>query len=474
MMLNYRTLMGWVIAILIAMTRPSVAQQRYNGTWNKISVPGSSFISDFNFKDSLFGLARFYTPDSIVSTSDGGHTWVSDTSTGNQPVNKLYLNSMECWGFQSGIFFGGGPGEVTDVLSSGSIIMVTPPAGGDNGIGAYLPIAEHMIDSADGYRLVQEQDEQLQLVDTVIFLATHNSWQTSVTYGSPYAWSGPQDPNITSNNFFSGIVIDSSETWTADINTILHTTTAGETWDSILPIDTTRYKPQWKDFFIDTVTNEVYAEAQYSIVDFAYSSDYGQTWRLDSTFGQKLWRMAVPAPGIIWAMLGNGGKTGNIGIAPIEVSPPTNFQPAELSNKVAYSIDTGKTWYIDSNTFAGDTLLEMHFIDARHGWIAGYANGSSHIWYYDADASIVTTSVQSGTSGANSPYLLVYPDPAQTTITITGATLANGSTLALTVFDPLGRRYFCPQENAILDIASLPSGIYFVNDGYVSGKFVKE
>ncbi len=59
--------------------------------------------------------------------------------------------------------------------------------------------------------------------------------------------------------------------------------------------------------------------------------------------------MAVPAPGIIWAMLGNGG------IANTEIEPfNAQLDPSELSNKVAYSSDYWKSWYIDSVTFAGD------------------------------------------------------------------------------------------------------------------------
>ena len=469
MITNYRNLMGCAIAIFLVVAQPAVAQQRYNGIWNKISLQtwSGSAIQDFGFKDSLFGLARDYA--GIETTTDGGHTWQFDT---NFLVigTKLYLNSVTTTGYRTGIIFGSpGINEYTTVVLPENSFQIYAPEGGDNGFGLYLPIAEHMTDTTNGYRLVQEQDQHAQLIDSVIFLVTHDAWQNSVSYGSAYVWSGPQDIYPSSNNFYSGLIIDSNETWTANINTILHTTNAGEMWDSILPVDTTRYKPQWKDFFVDTTTKEVYAEAQYSDVDFAYSSDYGKTWRLDSTFGQGLWRMAVPTPGIIWGMLGNGGIA-NITITPQDV----NQNPLAFSNKVAYSTDTGKTWFIDSTTFAGDTLLEMHFTDARHGWIAGYANGDSHIWYYDPFLSFVNSSIQSGSGGVSIPYLVVYPDPAQNTITISGSTLASGTSLPLSIFDPLGRRYFCPQMNASIDISSLSSGIYFVNDGYVSGKFVKE
>ncbi len=65
---TYRNLTGWVIAILMVVAQPAVAQQRYDGTWNKTSSMVPSFIStDFGFKDSLFGLARFYTPDTIFA-----------------------------------------------------------------------------------------------------------------------------------------------------------------------------------------------------------------------------------------------------------------------------------------------------------------------------------------------------------------------------------------------------------------------
>jgi hypothetical protein len=62
----------------------------------------------------------------------------------------------------------------------------------------------------------------------------------------------------------------------------------------------------------------------------------------------------------------------------------------------------------------------------------------------------------------------IIPNPAQNEITITGG---RGT---FTISDPLGRSYSVPQNGSVLDISSLPSGVYFISAGVGGAKFVKE
>jgi hypothetical protein len=72
------------------------------------------------------------------------------------------------------------------------------------------------------------------------------------------------------------------------------------------------------------------------------------------------------------------------------------------------------------------------------------------------------------TGNASTNTLSVFPNPATSSITVEST---NGP---VSILDPLGRNYVVPQSGNTLDISSLPTGVYFVSDGYSRAKFVKE
>jgi len=467
--INRSNLAGWIIAIgvfLVALNQPAISQARYSGSWHKVSVINTNSISDatildFGFRDSLLGLlCGSLDTGRIYYTVDGGHSWSEDSSTGSTLFPKLELNCVEATGSNHGVTFKLG---TTLVISPFGSIEI--PNEGIDSLGLYLPylpIAQKMTDSARGYRLVIAMDYHNYPSDSVLLMVTNDAWQHSTIYGKSYHYSPIQNGFNSSQNFYGGVMLDSSEIWTANRNTVLHTSDAGAHWESFVPVDSNKYKPNWYNFIAKPSSHEIYVEAPLSNVDFAYSSDYGKSWRLDSTFGVGLWRMAVPAPGIIWAMLGHGPSAG-VFIDPTNAAYPNIRGLTSLSNKIAYSTDNGLSWYIDSTTFAGDTLEEMHFTDARHGWIAGYANNEGHIWYYDADASGVAEAKTNATE-----VFTLYPNPASNTIKVLS------SSGALSIVDPLGRSYIAKQNDNSVDISSLFPGVYFVSDGRTRAKFIKE
>jgi hypothetical protein len=442
---------AWTIVVL-AMVQPVMSQNRYPGGWTKVRIQGTALVEDFDFKDSVSGIE--WDALGIEFSNDGGHSWKVDTAlTANLGDNlgaKVYLNSVEATGASHGIIH---PLDGTVVISPFSTNVFDPTS---NGTGPYITIAEHMNDTATGYRLIQPTGRGEQPEDSVYFLVSHDAWQTSQQYGAAYTWTGPFDMWSSSINFYAGTMIDSNEAWTANLNVILHTTDAGNHWNSILPVDTTKYKPIWKDFFVNPSTHEIFAEGSSGPIDFAYSSDYGSTWRLDSTFhAQRLWRMAVPESGVIWGMVGTG-------TANTEITPGT---PGEFCNTVVYSTDYGVSWYVDSTTFKNDSLVEIHFLDSRHGRIAGndYYNIDSHIWYYDADLINAVN-----TPSVSDEILSVFPNPSTSFLNV------KSSDPILTIIDPLGRSYSVPRNGSTIDVSALPSGVYFISDGHSRAKFVKE
>ncbi len=464
-------------AIIVLMMASSSPAQNIPGSWHRTVVPqalqpGNSEILDFGFRDSLNGIL-FMEGGYVVSTTDGGHTWSLDTNLNNSLPSKHCFCAVTCSGPHQGFYHSGSEGCWK--LSPNASARLGPPNFNEVNWGAYKTLAEKMYDTSYGFRLVQQvsTSDQGQYQDTVRLIVTHDGWSSSVPYGEPYIISPFLSPFRT-QFFYGGLIVDSNDVWTAKQSTMVHTTNGGITWDSITIVDTSIYSPVWADFFADQKSREIYCMAtkyknaftktDTGQIDFAYSSDYGATWRVDSTFSASLlWRMACPAPGIIWATISQGS------IGNVQIFPPFDAigNPKGFSRKMAYSSDHGITWAIDSVTFVSDSLMEMYFVDARHGWVASWKNDSAFVWYYDpGTASVQNSEKELQASNVSTAILLVYPDPALNFITYQ-------SPLPVTITDLLGRSFYCSQSISKVDISSLTSGVYFITDGYAHGKFFK-
>ncbi len=444
-----------VIAIL-AMAHASQAQST-PGRWHKIFVlnrnlPEGEGILDFDFKDSLYGLC-LTTSGSILSTSDGGRHWALDTTLGNFSGEKSTLNSLECTAPHQGFFHGVAYSVSIAPSRTRAIRAYNVPVFDslEVNLGAYLTLAEKMYDTLYGFRLVEYVNwyDPTDFWDTVAIIVTHDGWQSSAIYGLPYLLS----PTPHQRQLMRiGYIVDSNDVWTAkgwslNSNVVLHTSNGGAVWNELHPSDTViGYQPVFVDISVRPKTGEVFCLGTYSGVDFAYTSDLGNTWMLNSSFRKNIganaaWRIANPATGILWALIGQG-----------------------QNHVLQYSSDNGLTWAIDSTTYMSDTIQEMHFMDARHGWIASWSHDSLFMWYYDADAK----SDVAESPAPSSDLMFVLPNPAQTSITVSGA----GKVLE--IFDALGRSRECPRNGSTLDISRLPAGVYYVSDGTHRARFVKE
>ncbi|MDP4199670.1 MAG: T9SS type A sorting domain-containing protein [Bacteroidota bacterium] len=453
----------WVLAFF-AMS-PQVKGQKLPGTWQKVVLPVANYsLGDFAFADSLHGIAYSFRWK-ILSTIDGGKNWVLDTDLVSNISGKSTLNTGECTGPHRGFFFSN---DETVSIAPGATAVHELPNISEQNWRFYVMLGEKMYDTSYGFRVaeyVSTHDEN-DYQDSVVILVTHDGWQSSQLYGNAFLLNPA--PHTTPPVLYSGTVVDSNDIWMGrgalhKANVLLHTSNAGTTWDTLLPVDTNRYKVKISGIQVNPKTHEVcILFLDSGSPDYAYSSDYGKSWRVDSTFGQRLWRLANPAPGILWAMIGQG-------ICPcIYIDPPAAIVPSEMAHKLAYSSNNGATWTIDSATFASDSLEEMHFIDARHGWIASWSHDSVGIWYYNADA-------ESGVIEDNHSLVLsnsIYPNPVRDEFTVS-FTQPEGERVRYEINDALGHavaRGETDQQTLTLSASNFPSGVLLLRaeaDGIV-------
>ncbi|HWF43171.1 MAG TPA: T9SS type A sorting domain-containing protein [Candidatus Kapabacteria bacterium] len=143
-----------------------------------------------------------------------------------------------------------------------------------------------------------------------------------------------------------------------------------------------------------------------------------------------------------------------------------------LPNRVLCSTDRGVTWKTDTlladgpgfslGTNAGVAL------NSSGQLLAAYVDGLSPALLLGRK---VTSEIR--TPDNNSTTMQIFPNPATSSINITSIT-----THTIRVLDLLGREVLSGTVAAggtlTLNVSSLPSGLYFVNDGIAQLKFVKE
>jgi hypothetical protein len=396
--------------------------QSIPGSWHRVALPHGSHLPvndnlrDFGFRDSLYGFAAS-SYEVLSYTTNGGHEWLMDTDLNASYISKRSLNDAECTGPRHGIYHD----FIATIIENPSGSYVIMPPRNEPNFGQYTTLAEKMYDTSYGFRLGEylSVHDLNDYQDSVVILVTHDAWQSSELYGSAYILD-PAPHNTKPAVLFSGTIVDSNDIWFAKgavsyPGVIVHTSNSGSTWETMIPIDTTKHTPFFRSILVDRTTNEVFClgtgtGTSTDKTDFAYSNNYGLTWTVDSTFGITMWRLQNPAPSILWAMV-SAGAVGNIYIEPIA---DIHSNPKAYSRKLAYSSDNGRSWIIDSTTFANDYIEELHFTDARHGWVATWSNDSTFIWYYDADGVASVAKESQKTEG-----LTIYPNPTTQSTTIT-------------------------------------------------------
>jgi photosystem II stability/assembly factor-like uncharacterized protein len=131
--------------------------------------------------------------------------------------------------------------------------------------------------------------------------------------------------------------------------------------------------------------------------------------------------------------------------------------------RIYRSTDHGATWLSDSTYGIGavNIIPSISVTPSGHAVALSGPNGQTIVCGVPMPALVSTqAAVPSGVG--------LFPNPASNILNV------ESSSGTLTISDPLGRNYAAPRTANTLDISSLPSGVYFVSDGFSRAKFVKE
>ena len=450
------------------------------GSWSKSAI-GHFLPLDFAFSDSLNGIL-LCTPlppnpkvmiDTIYcfSTIDGGRSWSQIGNPIPRSANKACVDGFASPAVGSAFL----DEQLTPALSNQQIRVVDDTLGLYVQSGeSYASFGQKMYDSVNGLRLVSvwRSVNSSPFHEPYYLTRTHDGWLTYEFTDCSLLYPKLPIDTIGQVNIESAKIIDSTEIWATigvggfgggDPTFLMHTRD-GKTWTKVFPVDSSLSKTcSWgnielglnntleqNDIYVaggpisfDSGSGDLYLFRS----DFAYSSDGGISWRLDSSFPGRLYRISPTSHGSVWCLIGSG--------------LPNNFDvPPDLYNEwsaglfadtLYYSTNYGRAWSIDSTTFAGEQVLEMHWLDPNHGWIAALHYDTAFIYRYEAPtASVASNSIKA-------TALRCFPNPCSGDLHVVGAMLDD----RIVIYDALGRAFPIRLKNAsTVDLSGLPSGIY--------------
>ncbi len=161
------------------------------------------------------------------------------------------------------------------------------------------------------------------------------------------------------------------------------TSDGGKSW-KLMPLMPAQYLAS--DLISDGDFNHLYAHGSNSFgnaIDnpaYAYTSDGGEHWRIDSSFGGPRIGLLVPSSqSKLWAFVGKSSYQG----AQTYIGSYGRY-----ADSLFYSSDNGQTWVSDGKMFAGDSLIDMTWPDSTHGYITAHRNNTLLVYRYEPTSSV--------------------------------------------------------------------------------------
>ncbi len=199
---------------------------------------------------------------------------------------------------------------------------------------------------------------------------------------------------------------------------------------------------------------------------FAYGESFRGPFIVRSTNGGKQWNFVDTIP--YWGWVQN--------LSDISRDTIIAGTRESIANTVIWSTDHGATWRVDTLLFH-----DSNFSAAGENFGIGFNSEGELLGAYSFKDAVDPVLIlgQLATAGVNTPSCVgsiveLFPNPATASITLTGVAAGH----SVHVLDILGREVLHGTVPATgpftLDVSSLPSGLYYVSDGYSRAKFVKE
>ncbi len=451
-----------LLLTVAVLTAPELAFAQIPGHWEEVLRVPSRIAISMAFGDAEHGLllldSSYYSSGS-VTTSDGGKSWRRAGQGLPTFGGLLSFHSFSMPTATDAYFLAGVASYVS--RDGGNTWTENKLAMLPSGSPAALRIFPNGIGRAIAYT---------QAYGLAVWTSSD-----SAKYFYPFL-NEPYTEGLTIDSFRDALFLDSSEFWVSYWpGVMLHTTDGGYTWhpSSVIPAIDTFHSFQWisstsdrRHFYILVGNNtlpydregrqDTFVTIPPLSADFAETTDDGITWRIDSSIGDsRIYRLVSPAPNKLWVFVGREPQFYNqVGF--LRYTQNGSAYPPSFADSLFYSPDDGRTWYKDSTTFAGDTLLEMCWPDSEHGYIAAWRDSTLLVYRFIPNSSSVA-----GTA-SQAREISITPNPATNAVTI--ITSLSGEEVHL--YDILGRDVYSeliPASGSMkLDVSQLPRGFYTV------------
>ncbi len=424
-----------LVMILLLLCSANVRAQVL-GRWVPVSLGYNILPRDFAFSDSLHGVlfCDWYSTEVAFVTSDGGAHWI-EKARKNLWWSKEFADMM----------VSPAPGIAVVSNRDGDIVFDHDSIffrGFNDGLFEFFGQLQYSTTTSlrFGSPLPGFSDP-----NKAVLYQSSDGWKTNTMLGLPLECSGG----------YSALIIDSTEVWCnvwtghAPITTF-HTKDRAQTWQPVVLIDSALC-PTCSSFnFVRGIDrNSFYLFNGLDGTDCLITHDDGVTWKRDTFFNGRVGRLSAVRSSedkpILWALAGNCYYYTNL------LNDPKNYRAYTVSS----STDEGLHWSTDSTTFAKDTLLEMHWVDERHGFIASWRDSVGYIYRF----------VPEGESVASEPFTTtpaIYPNPAFGQVRLINPSQAP---FDYVITDQLGRALLSgSSKSAKCDVLldRLSPGVYFI------------
>jgi hypothetical protein len=408
--MSFKLVIAIVLALLLA-TSACVAQ---SGKWERRVIGDSVLLRRIVFSDSQTGYAIGETGRSIWQP--GGNIVVFRSDDGGVNWNRLPFPKYSADGDYYSSFFVRDSTLFMPVPNKKPYLLASEDKGASwRGVDSTNTVHVFWSDSGGIRTNYYTTDRTTNLGASWHPLPYNLGLDTMLRAYGILGWIAQDSLNWIIplfNHYYDSFYHDFADTGSL---ITMRTTNGGQTWkryDCPMPSWVFRweYRLSTEGHWWTLISN--------STQPLLYSSDLGLSWH------------PTPLP----AIYAHGNYGGYFAYAMTSADSMfcvafDTIDSREGNYAVWYSIDTGFHWNRDAASFIGDQLLDMFFLDQRHGWVLGqdYKNFEASVYIYRPEGIAKVDG-----SKESAVRIEAYPNPATSFITI----VDDGP---FTVRDALGR-----------------------------------